>query len=139
VKEREKTKAGSILRVPAAHVESLVAEALGKLSLGRAASQTDIRNLIDRVVIGRATIRIRLSEVAEENDSARILTVPWTRPSPFRKREVIQAANNATIHACPPFCRSLPILRVTTSIGYAANGAAIWAANRLPISPAGYS
>jgi hypothetical protein len=66
----------------AADVEALVAEALGKLSSDRAALQTDIRNLIDRVVIGRATIRIQLSEVVEENDSARILTVPWTRPSP---------------------------------------------------------
>jgi site-specific DNA recombinase len=76
----EKSKAGSILRVPAADVETLVAEAVGKLSPDRAASQPDIRNLIDRVVIGRATIRIQLSEVAEENDSARILTLPWTRP-----------------------------------------------------------
>jgi site-specific DNA recombinase len=59
------SKAGSILRVPAADVETLVAEALGKLSPDRAASQTDIRNLIDRVTIGRATIRIQVSEVAE--------------------------------------------------------------------------
>ena len=49
----DKSKAGSILRVPAADVETLVAEALGKLSPDHAASQTDIRNLIDRVVIGR--------------------------------------------------------------------------------------
>jgi site-specific DNA recombinase len=74
----DKGKAGSILRVSAADVETLVAEALGKLSPGRAASQTDIRNMIDRVVIGRATIRIQLSEVAEGPDSARILTLPWT-------------------------------------------------------------
>jgi site-specific DNA recombinase len=78
-----------------------VAEALGKLSSDRAALQTDIRNLIDRVVIGRATIRIQLSEVAEENDSARILTVPWTRPSPYRKREIIQGANDAKTYARP--------------------------------------
>jgi len=63
-------------------------EALGKLSPDRAASQTDIRNLIDRVVIGRATIRIQLSDVAEGTDSARILTLPWTRRSPYCKREI---------------------------------------------------
>ena len=57
----DKSKAGSILRVPAADVETLVAEALGKLSADRAASQTGIRDLIDRVVIGRTTIRIQLS------------------------------------------------------------------------------
>jgi hypothetical protein len=87
--------------LPAADVESLVAEALGKLSLGRATSQDDIRNLIDRVVIGRATIRIRLSEVAEENDSARILTLPWSPPSCHRKREIIQGAHDAKT-LCPP-------------------------------------
>src|SRR4029077_632625 len=97
----DKTKAGSILRVPAADVETLVAEAIGKLSPDRAASQTDIRTLIDRVVIGRATIRIELSEVAEGNDSARILTLPWTRPSPYRKREIIQGANDAKAYARP--------------------------------------
>ena len=71
------------------------------LSPDRAASQTDIRDLIDRVVIGRATIRIQLSEVAEENDSARILTLPWTRPSPHRKREIIQGANDAKTYVRP--------------------------------------
>jgi hypothetical protein len=99
--QRDKGKAGSILRVPAAHVEALVAEAFGKLSPDRAASQTDIRDLIDRVVLGRATIRIQLSEVAEETDSARILTLPWTRPSPYRKREIIQGAGNAEMNVRP--------------------------------------
>ena len=97
----DKSKAGSIVRVPAGDVETLVAEALGKLSPDRAASQTDIRNLIDRVVISRTTIRIELSEVAEEADSARILTLPWTRPSPYRKREIIQGANDAKTYARP--------------------------------------
>ena len=100
----DKSKAGSLLRVPAADVEAVVAEALGKLSPNRAASQTGIRNLIDRVVIGRATIRIQLPEVAEESDSARILTLPWTRPSPYRKRQIHQGANDAKTYArpCPP-------------------------------------
>ena len=90
----DKSKAGSILRVPAADVETLVAEALGKLSSDRAASQTDIRNLIDRVVIGRATIRIQLSEVAEgtrqrEDSDASLdaaVTLSQARDHPGRKR-----------------------------------------------------
>jgi site-specific DNA recombinase len=94
------SKAGSILRVPAADVETLVAQALGRLS-DRAVSQTDIRNVIDRVVIGQATIRIQLSEVAEENDGARILTLPWKRPSPYRKREIIQGADDAKTYGRP--------------------------------------
>src|SRR5271154_1975153 len=67
----EKSKAGSILRVPATDVETLVTEALGKLSPDHGASQTDIRNLIDRIVIGRATIRIQLSELADGRDGPR--------------------------------------------------------------------
>ena len=106
----DKSKAGSILRVPAADVETFVTEALDKLSPDHAASQTDIRNLIDRVVIGRATIRIQLSEVAEENDSARILTLPWTRPSPYRKREIIQGANDAKTYARPMRANARAIL-----------------------------
>jgi site-specific DNA recombinase len=96
----DKSKAASILRVPAADVEKLVAEAVGKLSSSDA-SQPDIRNLIDRVVISHATIRIHLSEVAAENDSPRVLTLPWTRPSPYRKREIIQGANDAKTYARP--------------------------------------
>ena len=97
----ERSKAGSVVRVPAPDVEALVADALGKQRSNGAAPQTDIRKLIDRVVIGRATIRIQLSEVADGSDGARILTLPWTRPSPYRKREIIQGANDAKTYARP--------------------------------------
>jgi site-specific DNA recombinase len=96
----DKSKAASILRVPAADVEKLVTEAVGQHSLSDASS-ADIRNLIDRVVISHATIRIHLSEVADGSDGARILTLPWTRPSPYRKREVIQGADDAKTYARP--------------------------------------
>jgi site-specific DNA recombinase len=78
-----------------------VAQALGKLSPDRAASQTDIRNLIDRAVISHATIRIHLSEVADGSGGARILTLPWTRPSPYRKREILRGANDAKTYVRP--------------------------------------
>ncbi len=97
----DKSKAGSVTRVPAVDVEALVTDAIAKPSSIHATSQTDIRNLIDRVVIGGATIRIQLSEVAEGTDSARILTLPWTRPSPYRKREIIQTVNDAKTCARP--------------------------------------
>ncbi len=44
----DRSKAGSVIRVPAADVEALVTDALGKVSSNAAASQIDIRNLIDR-------------------------------------------------------------------------------------------
>jgi site-specific DNA recombinase len=96
----DKSKAASILRVPAADVEKLVAEAVGKHSLSEV-SPVDILNLIDRVVISHATIRIHLSEVAEGSDGARILTLPWTRPSPYRKREILQGADDAKTYGRP--------------------------------------
>jgi site-specific DNA recombinase len=96
----DRSKATSILRVPAADVEKLVAEAVGHLSSSDT-SLPDIRNLIDRVVISHATIRIHLSEVADGSDGARILTLPWTRPSPYRKREIIQGADDGKTYAHP--------------------------------------
>jgi site-specific DNA recombinase len=96
----DKTKATSILRVPAADVEKLVAEALGKHSSSDD-SPADIRHLIDRVVISHASIRIHLSEVAEKSGATRILTLPWTRPSPYRKREIIQGTTDARTYARP--------------------------------------
>jgi len=106
----DKGKAGSIQRVPAADVETLVAQALGKLSPDRAASQTDIRGLMDRVVIGRASIQIQLSEVAEAHAGARILTLPWSPPSSHRGREIIQGAHEAKTYARPMRANARAIL-----------------------------
>jgi site-specific DNA recombinase len=96
----DRSKTASTLRVRAADVEKLVAEAVGKHSSPNA-SQPDIRNLIDRVVISHATIRIHLSEIAEGSDGERILTLPWTRPSPYRKREIIQGTDDGKTYARP--------------------------------------
>jgi len=106
----DRSKAGLIVRVPAGVVEALVADAIGKLSANGAASQTDIRDLIDRVVIGRSTIRIQLSDVAETDAGARILTLPWTPASPYRKREIIQGANDAKTNARPMRANARAIL-----------------------------
>jgi site-specific DNA recombinase len=106
----DKSKAGSIVRVPAADVEALVADAVGKLPADPAASQTDIRDRIDRVVIGRTTIQIQLSEVAEGDEGERTLTLPWTPPSPYRKREILQGASRATTDARPMRANARAIL-----------------------------
>jgi site-specific DNA recombinase len=96
----DKSKAGTIVRVPAAHVEALVVEAVGKLSL-TGASQADIRDLIDRVTVSRTAIQVQLSEAVEAEADARTLTFPWTLPSPYRKRQIIQGASDANISARP--------------------------------------
>jgi hypothetical protein len=57
----DKSKAGSIVRVPAPYIESLVAGAIGEQSSGCVASSADLRDRIDRVTIDRAEIHIQLS------------------------------------------------------------------------------
>jgi len=106
----DKSKAGSIVRVPAAEVEALVTEGVGKLSADRPTSQTDIRDWIDRVAIGGTAIQIRLSEVGEGDDSEKTLTLPWTAPSPYRRREIIQGASDATTGARPMRANARAIL-----------------------------
>ena len=61
-------------------------------------------------MIGQATIQIHLSEVADEGEGARILTLPWTRPSPYRKREIIQGADDAKTYARPMSANTRAVL-----------------------------
>jgi site-specific DNA recombinase len=106
----DKSKAGSIVRVPAAYVEALVTDAVTKLSSNRAASQVDIRNLIDGVTIGRTAVQVQLSDHGEADAGARTLTLPWTPPSPYRKREIIQGATDANAGARPMRANARAIL-----------------------------
>jgi DNA invertase Pin-like site-specific DNA recombinase len=110
VLQADKGKAGSIVRVPAADVETLVAETLGKRSSNCSAAQTKVRDLIDRVVISRTAVQIHLSEAAEVEAGARTLTLRWTPPSPHRKREIIQGDIGASTHARPMRANARAIL-----------------------------
>ena len=102
----DKSKAGSIVRVPAPELEALVTEAVGKLSADHPASQTDIRDRIDRVAIGGTAIQIRLSEVGEGDDSVKTLTLPWTAPSPYRKDRALDSDDSVTRLSLPRPCAS---------------------------------
>jgi site-specific DNA recombinase len=109
----DKGKTGSIIRVPAVAVEALVAGAICKLFSDRAASQADIRELIDCVTIGRTTIQVQLSEAvdgAEADMGPKSLTLPWIPPSPYRKREIIQGASGGKIGARPMRANARAIL-----------------------------
>ena len=106
----DKSKAGSIVRVPAAYVEGLVGDAVTKLSSSRADSQTDIRGAIDRVTISRTAIQVQLSDAGEAEAGARTLTVPWSPPSPYRKREIIQGVVNGKTSARPMRANARAIL-----------------------------
>jgi site-specific DNA recombinase len=97
----DKSKAGSIVRVSAATLEARVIEAVGS---------PDLRDRIDRVMIGRAAIQVELSEAAKADVSGRTLTLPWTPPSPYRKREIIQGLADRNTGARPMRANARAIL-----------------------------
>jgi hypothetical protein len=47
------------------------------------------RSAIERVTIGKSGIEIQLSD-ARASEGDRIVTIPWTLPSPHRRREIFQ-------------------------------------------------
>jgi site-specific DNA recombinase len=49
-----------------------------------------LRAAIERVVMSRTTIEIELAEGVASDDQNRILIIPWTPPSPHRRREIVQ-------------------------------------------------
>jgi site-specific DNA recombinase len=49
-----------------------------------------VRDAIERVTIAETEIKIQLSGAAITEGADRMLVIPWTRPSPFRRREIIQ-------------------------------------------------
>jgi site-specific DNA recombinase len=117
VLQGRKHEAGSIARAPALEIERRVTEAVRAASpaskrqgwqelhqpkaSGRGASTDSpavrpsdsdaaLRATIERVVMSRTTIEIELAEGMTRDDQNRILIIPWTPPSPHRRREIIQ-------------------------------------------------
>ena len=126
----EKDRAGSVARVSAAEIEGRVVEALRKIAPravdldgdltgevdgagigwsqvtvadGRSPSGpcAGVRNLIDRVTIGKALIKIALSAHAAGEGDVNLLSIPWTAPSPYRRREVIHGASDEARRLVP--------------------------------------
>jgi site-specific DNA recombinase len=50
----------------------------------------DLRAAVERITVRRATLEIELAEGMAGDSSDRILVIPWTPPSPYRRREIIQ-------------------------------------------------
>jgi hypothetical protein len=58
-------------------------------SLDQSSFEDRARSAIERVTIGKTGIEIQLSDAAVvEGD--RIVTIPWSLPSPYRRREILQ-------------------------------------------------
>jgi DNA invertase Pin-like site-specific DNA recombinase len=104
VLQGRKQDAGSISRAPAGEIETLVQAIAGArpppdrsiaASSDGIPSPSDdhaanLRDVIARVTLSRTMITIQLRDAVGADVSDRILTVPWTAPSPRRRREIIQ-------------------------------------------------
>ncbi|HEY4925483.1 MAG TPA: recombinase family protein [Roseiarcus sp.] len=90
-----KQDAGSVIRVPAAQIEKQV-EAMVK-----EVSDKDVVAVIERVIVGGDTLTIHLTGDATPAGQDRILTVPWKRASPYRRREIIQGDGASSSDARP--------------------------------------
>ena len=107
----QKARAGSIYRVPAREIEQLVAEAVqNHLEIiptsntgddAIALVQNSVENVVvhpDRLVVNLRTIESTSSETDRPHDHSRTesLTIPWSKPSAIRKREVLGNDKPAT-------------------------------------------
>jgi hypothetical protein len=60
-----------------------------------------VHDAIERVTIRKTTIEIMLAEPFAAGRRNRTLTVPWTRPSPYRRRDVIPADGHCRLSFGP--------------------------------------
>jgi DNA invertase Pin-like site-specific DNA recombinase len=134
-----KQEAGSLARVGAIEVEHTVAEALraalsasddqrssGSLAGQRMTSSrpadlpvmgpdvvgnaANLRAAVERVVLSQTKIEIELAESAAGDDQNRILIIPWTPPSPHRRREIIHGEGDRLSATRPMKAKARAIL-----------------------------
>jgi site-specific DNA recombinase len=133
-----KHEAGSVARVPSLEIERRVAEAVrealsafdGQRSGGsRTGPKTtsapanpaavswsgvdnfvNLRAAVERVVISQTTIEIELTETVGGDHENRILTIPWTLPSPYRRREIILGESDQFSAARPMRAKARALL-----------------------------
>jgi site-specific DNA recombinase len=58
-------------------------------------TESDVRNAIERVTVSATRIEILLSESVVDEGQDRVLTLPWTRTSSRRRREIIERVGEA--------------------------------------------
>ncbi len=82
----------SIQRVsghPGADVAAIGIDATASAS-SSCAFDLDLRAAVGRVTIRRTTLEIQFAEGMTGDAPDRVLVIPWTPPSPYRRREIIQ-------------------------------------------------
>jgi hypothetical protein len=130
-----KHEAGCVARVPALEIERRVAEAVrsalsgpgSELSSGSPPHRQKMNHAptelvprdngvaddiailsasVERVVISHTMLEVELAEGRVADDQNRLVIVPWTRPSPHRRREIVQGPVN-NLSRCGQWKRKL--------------------------------
>ena len=70
---------------------------------------------LERVTIGRTTLEIQLAEGMAGDSSDRILVIPWTPPSPYRRREIIQGEGEQSAAVRPMRAEARALQAVTAA------------------------
>ncbi len=78
-----------VSRHPSPEVAAISIDAAASASSSRA-FDLDPRAAVGRVTIRRTTLEIQLAEGMTRDAPDRVLVIPWTPPSPYRRREIIQ-------------------------------------------------
>jgi len=80
-----------VSRHPGADVAAIGIDAAASASSSYAFDRdADVRAAVARVTIDATTLEIQLAEGIAGESSDRVLVIPWTPPSPYRRREIIQ-------------------------------------------------
>src|SRR6185312_1057570 len=96
---------GSISRVPAVEIETLVARAIRERVGG--APAVDDKNIIathqPRIIIHAKEIEIRIGNDGEgvSSQASNVIRVPWQKQASKRRREVLLPASNDSVDARP--------------------------------------
>ena len=78
-----------VSRHPGADVAAIGIDATASAS-SSCAFDLDLRAAVGRVTIRRTTLEIQFAEGMAGDAPDRVLVIPWTPPSPYRRREIIQ-------------------------------------------------
>ena len=70
----------------------------------------DLRAAVERITIRRTTLEIQLAEGTAGDPPDRVIVVPWTPSSPYRRREIIQGQGEQTAAVRPMRTKARAIL-----------------------------
>lgn len=93
VVQGRKHEAGSVARVPATELETVVIEALAAAGheLPEPVDRDMIAAVVERITVGAGTVTILLQDAAVARDAVNPIAIAWS-PPPFRRRRAIIAA-----------------------------------------------